>query len=120
MEHYRSALSLEPGNAQWMNDLAWVLATHEDAKVRDAREAIRLAEAACASAGDRRPDYLDTLASAYAEAGRFDEAVQTERSAVRLLESAGAGDEAKDFRARLELFILHKPYRAPSERAPAP
>ena len=41
---YREAVRLGPTSALFMNDLAWALATNPDEKMRDIKEAVRLAE----------------------------------------------------------------------------
>lgn len=104
--HYRRAIALDPQSAA-RNNLAWLRATHADARFRDPAEAVRLAEAVRKDAGDR-PEVLDTLAAAYAEAGDFTKAVQTAEAAV----ARAAGDEkfAAELRTRLALYKQGKPY----------
>ena len=68
---------------------AWIRATHEDGSIRNAGEAIRYASQACELTGSAQPRPLDALAAAYAEAGRFSDAVATARKALALAESAG-------------------------------
>jgi tetratricopeptide (TPR) repeat protein len=70
----RVALRFQPDRVEVLDHLAWLLATHEDARFRDSAEAIRLARRACELAGNQDAPYLDTLAAAYANAGRFGEA----------------------------------------------
>ena len=85
-EEFRQALQLQPSispgskNQTWANNLAWLLATHPDAAVRNGTEAVEWATksvAAATSARQLEADFLDTLAAAYAEAGKFDQAVET-------------------------------------------
>ena len=73
--HYREALRLQPGLWPVWNNLAWILATAADPSNRDGKQAVQLAEQACALTGQREPLVLGTLAAAYAEAGRFAEAL---------------------------------------------
>jgi hypothetical protein len=54
---------------------------------------------------------LDTLAMAYAETGRFDEAVKTGRDAVSFARAAGQKDDAVIMQRRLELYQKHQPWR---------
>ena len=69
-------LQINPDYVLTLNNLALLRATHPDPKFRDGGEAVILARRAVGlTPGD--PDYLGTLAAAYAEAGRFAEAVQT-------------------------------------------
>jgi len=95
-----------------MNNLAWALATCPDPAVRNPAEAIQLAERARASA-PRSPSYLDTLAAAYAAAGRFPDAVAAARQAVALAEAAGPTDAAARFRLRFDLYRTNQPFHEP-------
>ena len=93
--------------------LAWIRATSAEARWRDGGEAVRLAERACALTenGDGDANALDTLAAAYAEAGRFADAVRAGRQA---LEAADAGSElATEIARRMALYEKTQPYRAP-------
>ncbi len=69
-------LELNPNDARAYNNIAWIRATHPDPRFRNAVEAVALATRAVELARDD-VNSLDTLAAAYAEAGRFSEAVQT-------------------------------------------
>jgi hypothetical protein len=52
-----------------MNNIAWLLATSPEAKLRDGKEAVAVATKAMQIAGGNDPALLDTVAAAYAEAG---------------------------------------------------
>ena len=111
IEHYRAALRLDPGDVDVLGELAWILATNPDAQWRDGAEAVRLAERACALSENRDADALDTLAVAYAEAGRFDDAVRAAHQALdRPDVPPGLADQ---IRARLALYQAGQAYRAP-------
>ena len=75
---------------------------------------LRLAQQALQLAGSESPQLLDTLAAAYAEAGRFDEAVATARKALTAATQANKEQLAKDIQGRLELYAARQPYRSPS------
>jgi tetratricopeptide (TPR) repeat protein len=81
--------SAAPDSATLLNELAWILATNPDSTVRDGEEAVRLSERACALTNRERPKFLLTLATAYAEAGRFSDATSTGQSALSLAQSTG-------------------------------
>jgi tetratricopeptide (TPR) repeat protein len=86
---YREALALAPENITAQSNLAWLLATSSDPSLRNGSEAVLLAETASRLSGGNRPLILRILAAAYAETGRFADAIETAQQALRL---AGAED----------------------------
>ena len=94
-----------------LNNVAWVLATHEDANVRQGAEAVRLVERACELGNNGVPAHLDTLAAAYAELGQFDKAVKTAENAMQLARAAKSEELAKDIQNHLELYKAKRSYR---------
>ena len=116
-EAYRRQLRLQPGHLFALNGLARLLATCPDPAVRDGREAVRLAERACrAAGGEERPAFLDTLAAAYAEAGRFDDAVRTVELAMARGRIGSQGGWQERWRQRLALYRAGRPLRQPVRR----
>jgi len=111
---YRITLQLEPNHLIALNDLAWLLATAPDARVRDGAEAVRLAEKACQLTGYRGSSFVGTLAAAYAEAGRFDDAVKTAQQAVALGTAEKKAALADKNRKLLELYRAQKAYHEPA------
>ena len=75
------------------NDLAYLLATAPDGAIRDGPRALALAKELVRDAEVERPDFLDTLACAFAEAGNFKRAKIESRRAITLLRSRKAPDE---------------------------
>ena len=114
IDQYRVALRLDPDRSDAALSLAWILATNPDAELRDGREAVRLSLMACEATGNRDPAALDVLAAAYAEAGRFDEAVATARKAVALASDKGDARQAEALQHRLQLYLSGLPYRSPA------
>ena len=94
-----------------MNSLAWDLATMPSASRRDGPRAVELAENAMAF-NKREPGFLDTLAAAYAEAGRFADAVRTQETVVELLRQANnvPAPVIEDFESRLQLYKNNRPF----------
>ena len=84
MVHFQKVLELQPQNIQVLNNLAWMLATSPDASVRNGTRAIGLAQQAEQLSGGKDPAIITILAAAYAEAGRFPEAVATAQQALQL------------------------------------
>lgn len=89
VDAYRKAVIALPDEPVVAAELAWVLATSHDDRLRNGSEAVRLAEEACRRTAYREADLLATLAAAYAEAGRFEEAVQTEERVLELVRLKG-------------------------------
>ncbi|MCE5278248.1 MAG: tetratricopeptide repeat protein [Planctomycetaceae bacterium] len=90
--------------------LAWLLATCPDAAIRNGPRSVELAQIACRAPGAPQPLVLDTLAAAYAEAGRFSEAVAT---VERMLALAGRGNAAvsAELNKRLEKYRAGQAWR---------
>ena len=85
---YEKALNLEPDHPVALNNLAWLLATASDRRVRDIPRAVELAERAVAL--ERNSMFLDTLAEAYYTAGRISEAVEVIDEAIeRAVDNVG-------------------------------
>ena len=111
---YTEALRLEPDLSAALNNLAWIRAANAEAKFRDGAEAVGLAEHACRVTGYKQPVLVGTLAAAYAEAGRFDEAAATAEKARALALAAGQTDVAEKDQQLLELFKVHQPFHEPA------
>jgi Flp pilus assembly protein TadD len=109
--HCTEALRLEPDLPEALNNLAWIRAAHPKAEFRNGPEAVRLAERACKVTEFKEPVMVGTLAAAYAEAGRFEEAVATARKARELALAAGQQTLADKNQKLIELFSARRPYR---------
>jgi tetratricopeptide (TPR) repeat protein len=119
LAHYRSALRINHGSAA-LNNLAWAMSTHPQTTIRNGPEAIALATRYISGDGKGRADAFDTLAAAYAEAGRFEDAVTTARDAIALAEKAGQPQFAEQVRGRLALYERRQPYRDDPQAATQP
>lgn len=108
---YRIALRLKPDWPPTLNGLAWLLATSRDPRLRDGREAVRLAERACQLTGYREATILDTLAAAYAEAGHPEDAVRIATAALVLAHRTGQHELAGAITTRLNLYRSGRAFR---------
>jgi tetratricopeptide (TPR) repeat protein len=107
---YQRAVEIDakdPGNH---NSLAWLLATCPDVKFRDGKKALEAATRACELASWKKAYVLDTLAAAYAEDGKYADAVRWQKKAVEIAEVDKAGN-LKEYRERLKLYEQGKPFR---------
>ncbi|MFO0946031.1 MAG: tetratricopeptide repeat protein [Planctomycetota bacterium] len=110
---YRDLITRQPASAEPLNNLAWILATHKDARFRNGEEAVLLARRAVERVQGSDPSYLDTLAAAYAEAGDFVQAERVGVSATDLARRLGRMAEAKSIESRLEGYRRQLPYHEP-------
>ena len=109
--HLRAALKLEPDNLDGLANLAWLLATSPESSARNGAEAIQLAQRANELSGERNPLVLRALAAAYAETGRFDDAVSAAQRALALLQESSNNGLANQLRAEIQLYNSRFPYR---------
>ncbi len=116
IEHYKTILQLDPQTWPVVNNLAWILATTEREELRNAEEAINLAEHLCQALENTAPRYLDTLAAAYAEGGLFEEARATASRAIELARQAGNEEQTQEIGERLTLYQASQPYHDASGR----
>jgi len=115
---WREGLRIEPGRLSVLTQLAWVLATSPKISVRNGAEAVALARQAVRLSEARDPEVLDTLAAAYAESGRFPEAVETARQALDLAIRQGKSSLAPPISARAALYEAHRRYRSSDRPEP--
>ena len=108
---FRQTLKLDPHDVNALNTLAWILATHREAAFRNGVEAVQLAEQAVQQTRGADARSLDTLAAAYAETGRFADAVKREEEALEQVQSAGRNNLVAPVSARLQLYKGQRPFR---------
>jgi len=102
-------LSPEDGNAQ--SNIAWLLATAPDASLRDGSRAVALAEHVLELAGGVNPLLQRTVAAAYAEAGRFDNAVEAAQRGRELAEREGNQTLARELAGHVSRYKHRLPLR---------
>jgi tetratricopeptide (TPR) repeat protein len=100
----RRALALDPNDAAALGRAAWILAT--DRTLRNGPEALALAVRALERAGAGEAAALDTLAAAYAENHRFEDAIATARRAM-----AADPARAPAIERRIERYQAREPWR---------
>ena len=109
--HFRRALAIDPKNVDAQNNLAWALATSPDVGLRDGAQAVMLAEQVNRRTGAKDPNLLDTLAAAYAEDGRFTDAVSCVRTAIELAQASGQRALLAQLEAKRQLYAAGHPFR---------
>ncbi|MGA2176816.1 MAG: tetratricopeptide repeat protein [Verrucomicrobiota bacterium] len=108
---FRRSLTLQPNQPEVLNDLAWILATSPHLEIRNGAEAVKLASRACQLMGNKQPILIGTLAAAYAEAGRWDEAVAAAQQAHDLAAADGLKALADRNLQLQRLYRAHVAYR---------
>jgi tetratricopeptide (TPR) repeat protein len=111
LEHYLAALRLKPDSPDALNNLAWLLATCPDGHIRDGTQAVKHAGRACTLTDFKQTIFIGTLAAAYAEAGKFDDAISTAQKACALASESGDQNLLKRNQELLALYRTHQPYR---------
>lgn len=110
IERFRQAVAAAPDSPVALNNLACLLATAADPALRDGPEAVRLAEKACTLTQFQNISTISTLAAAYAEAGRFDEAVAAAERACAMSETQGQAGLLAGNRQMLDYFRQGRPF----------
>ncbi|MGA2069929.1 MAG: tetratricopeptide repeat protein [Sedimentisphaerales bacterium] len=110
VSHYEEALRLKPYWFELMNELAWILASSDKVAVRNPEKAVKLARGACELTEYKRPEFLDTLAVAYAAAGKFSKAIEVTGKALELCQTSDQDTLKKKLESRLILYKAGKPY----------
>jgi len=108
---YLSAVKFNPDCMPACNNAAWLLATSPRDSDRDGAKAIDYARQAVRLSGGSNATVIGTLAAAYAEAGRFPEAVAAAQQALNLASQKGDSALARDLSIQLELYRKGSPYR---------
>ena len=109
IEDGNKAIELGPDYAPAYNSLAWLFATSPDAVFRNGKRAVELAERALEL--DRNAHNLDALSAAYAEAGKFQEAIRTQLQAIELAKKEGDESSTTNYEKHLERYNSRKPWR---------
>ena len=111
IQHYQKALELAPRSIPTLTNLAWLLATSQDASLRNGLKAVELAKQADQLVGGTNTLVLRTLAAAYAEKGEFANAIRTAQSAMQLARMNGEDSLTTDLVQQIALYRLGMPYR---------
>jgi protein O-mannosyl-transferase len=106
---YGAILRIDSGDLDALNNIAWIRATHADPKHRSGADAVRFAEQAVSHSEQPVAVLYSTLAAAYAEAGRFPDAVRAGTRAVELARSEADPTSGARFAEQLALYRAGRP-----------
>jgi len=110
--HLEKALQIDPGHMNAEVNLAWVLASSPDDSMRNGAKAVQLAEDVVRRAGHPNAIVLRTLAAAYAEIGRFNDAIQTAQDAIQIARATGNEGLVADLERNIATYHLSQPLRS--------
>jgi tetratricopeptide (TPR) repeat protein len=111
---WEQALAIQPNNGNAASDLAWVFATCPEDSIRNGARAVELAEKAMRLSGGKIPMVFRIVAAAYAEDGRFSDAINAAQRGADLATSQGNSALAADLRNNINLYEAGRPLRDPS------
>jgi len=116
---YEIALQINPDSSEAANDFAWILATAPDPALRNGPRAVALGETACRLTKYSDPLFIGTLAAAYAEAGRFEDAVKAAKKAEATAQAGGDKNLAARNGELRSLYEKRQPYHE-TDKTPQP
>lgn len=111
LTHYQRTLETKPDDIQTLNNRAWILATWPDPSIRNGPKAVELAEHADSLTSRKNQVIAATLAAAYAETGRYPEAVRAAERAIQLAASEGRETRVLALREQLATYKSGNPFR---------
>jgi len=114
IDQWQEVLALQPENGNAASNLAWVFATCIDDSIRDGTRAVELGEKALRISGGKIPMIYKVLAAAYAENGRFADAMETAQRGAKLATSQGNSPLAAELESNIALYQSGRPLRDPS------
>ena len=123
ISHFLKALELNPDCQPAQKSLAgiaWILAASPDASARNGPKAVELAEEVYRVSGGGDPILASVLAGAYAEAGRFPEAVAAAQRALDLATAQSNSQLATAVQEQMVYYESRRPFRDASLQVGAP
>lgn len=112
IEHLRLAAELKKCPPRALGQLAWLLATVPDDRLRNGKEALRYVEEACQATSRKSSELLDILAAAQAETGRYADAVRTANEAIEVAGASQKPELVAKIRQHMERYQRDQTLRA--------
>jgi tetratricopeptide (TPR) repeat protein len=112
--HWETVLEIDPHDLETESNLAWVFATCPEPSMRDGTRAVKMIQDVLTRSGARNAITLHTLAAAYAECGRFSEAISAAQEALDLAVAQANSALAADLRNNIDNYSMNVPLRDPS------
>jgi arylsulfatase A-like enzyme len=103
---FKESLKLNPNQPHILNALALALLLRPNQTPEDSSKALEVAQQACGLTQSRNPEYLNTLAIAYATGNNFSEAIKTSEKGLALAQAKG--DQALITKLKKQLDVIKK------------
>jgi tetratricopeptide (TPR) repeat protein len=117
--HLKESLKINPDGIYAQANLAWVLATSQDASLRNGAKAVELAKRIIELAGQANDKTtiigLRILAAGHAETGRFSEALETAQQALQLALAQDNVALTRDLQSDIASYRRNLPLRHPNK-----
>ncbi len=104
-------LTYHPDHPLALNQSAWILACAPEKSVRNGPEALRRAQKSCSLFTVPSAAVLDTLAAAWAENGKFNEALTVANQALATAEANKEESLIREIKERIALYRSQRAYR---------
>jgi tetratricopeptide (TPR) repeat protein len=114
IDQWQDVLAIQPENGNAASNLAWVFATCPEDSIRDGARAVELGEKALRISGGKIAMIYKVLAAAYAENGRFADAIQTAQRGAELATNQGNPALSAELESSIALYQSGRPLRDPS------
>jgi tetratricopeptide (TPR) repeat protein len=109
--HWERSLEIHPDNLNAKTNLAWVLATAPSSHLRNGARAVELVEPVASGAGYANAFVLRVLGAAYAEEGRFSDAIAVTERALASAHAQGDVNLTDSLRAMIGSYQASRPLR---------
>jgi protein O-mannosyl-transferase len=111
IKEYQATIQEKPTMPEPYNNLAYILSTSPKNELRNGAQALDLAKRANMLTGGRKPEFLRTLAAAYAEVNRFDAATEIATQAVQLTDGQNNALLRASLQRDLQSYRADQPLR---------
>ena len=111
VKHFNNILKAEPDSVNALSSLAWILATTSNTELYNPAKAVKLARRACELTKYKNPSALHMLAAAYASDGKFPQAIETAKTAIKLAKATGREKLMREDQSLLQLYQQGRAYR---------
>ncbi|BDQ38441.1 hypothetical protein SYK_28010 [Pseudodesulfovibrio nedwellii] len=104
LQDYEHSLAIHDTDSTTLNGFAWFLATCPEPKYKNGMRSIELAQRAIYLSSGQDLNKLDTLATAYAESGFLQKAINTLKEAIQIAQKDNNAKTVQEMKTKLEQY----------------